>query len=75
MSYVATGTPPFLWMTHHRPTGPEQTRGTRPGQDPKRVATSLVLDTFTDFLSDEADVWLVKRETLESKVPTRLLHR
>eukprot|EP00752_Nemacystus_decipiens_P012656 g11210.t1 len=44
-----------------------KTKGTRPGQDPKRVATSLVLDTFRDFLSNEADVWLVKRETLESK--------
>lgn len=51
-----------------RPTGPEQTRGTRPGQDPKRVATSLVLDTFREFLSNETDVWLVKRETLESQV-------
>lgn len=32
------------------------------------MATSLVLDTFGEFLSNEADVWLVKRETLESKV-------
>lgn len=55
-------------LPHHWPTAPEQTRGTRPGQDPKRVATSLVLDTFREFLSNEADVWLVKRETLESKV-------
>ena len=54
--------------TSSRPTEPEQTRGTRPGQDPKRVATSLVADTFREFLSNEADVWLVKRETLESKV-------
>ncbi|CAM9285636.1 unnamed protein product [Ectocarpus sp. 4 AP-2014] len=44
-----------------------KTRGTRPGQDPKRVATSLVLDTFDTFLSTEADVWLVKRETLETR--------
>eukprot|EP00903_Cladosiphon_okamuranus_P018800 g17294.t1 len=44
-----------------------KTKGTRPGQDPKRVATSLVLDTFTEFLSNEGDVWLVKRETLEFK--------
>ena len=49
-------------------TGPEQTKGARPGQDPKRVATSLVLDTFREYLSNDADVWLVKRETLESKV-------
>ncbi|CAM9265396.1 unnamed protein product [Ectocarpus sp. 8 AP-2014] len=44
-----------------------KTRGTRPGQDPKRVATSLVLDAFDTLLSTEADVWLVKRETLETR--------
>ncbi|CBJ26842.1 Hypothetical leucine rich repeat protein [Ectocarpus siliculosus] len=44
-----------------------KTRGTRPGQDPKRVATSLVLNVFDTFLSTEADVWLVKRETLETR--------
>ncbi|CAM9304799.1 unnamed protein product [Scytosiphon promiscuus] len=42
-----------------------KTRGTRPGQDPKRVATALVLDGFAEFLSSEADVWLVKRDDPE----------
>ncbi|CAM9662920.1 unnamed protein product [Hapterophycus canaliculatus] len=44
-----------------------KTRGTRPGQDPKRVATSLLLDTFAEFFATEADVWLVKRDVLECK--------
>ncbi|CAM9490235.1 unnamed protein product, partial [Ectocarpus sp. 13 AM-2016] len=52
-----------------------KTRGTRPGQDPKRVATSLVLDTFDTFLSTEADVWLVRRETLETRVRPYLSFR
>lgn len=46
-----------------------QTRGTSPGQDPKRVAISLVLDTFSGFLMAETDVWLVKRGAVESRVP------
>lgn len=44
----------------------------RPGQDTKRVATSLVLDTFGDFLSSEEDVWLARREVFETEVGAAL---
>ena len=40
----------------------------RPGQDTKRVAISLVLDTFGDFLASEEDVWLARREVFETEV-------
>lgn len=42
-------------------------RGLHPGQDTKRVATSLLLDTFGGFI-EETDVWLVKKAVIETRV-------